>query len=178
MDASDLRVFEAVARLGGMNRAAAELNTVQSNVTARVRQLEDKLGAALFDRHSRGVALTEAGRRLLPYAQQIKLLLDHREDLVAGFEIPDGGTVTLGDQVVGRPGWALPPEKRRIGMVFQSYALWPHMSVAENVAFALRVRKVSDGAGKEPVHHRCARSCGIRRAAGQRVRRAAGLHLG
>jgi DNA-binding transcriptional LysR family regulator len=41
MDAGDLRVFEAVARLGGMNRAAAELNTVQSNVTARVRQLED-----------------------------------------------------------------------------------------------------------------------------------------
>ncbi len=62
--------------------------------------------------------------------------------LVAGFEVPDGGEVRLGDQVVGRPGWALPPEKRRIGMVFQSYALWPHMSVAENVAFALRVRKV------------------------------------
>ena len=43
MDAGDLRVFEAVARLGGMNRAAAELNTVQSNVTARIRQLEEKL---------------------------------------------------------------------------------------------------------------------------------------
>ncbi len=62
--------------------------------------------------------------------------------LVAGFEIPDEGTVRLGDKVVGQPGWALPPEKRRIGMVFQSYALWPHMSVAENVAFALRVRRV------------------------------------
>jgi iron(III) transport system ATP-binding protein len=63
--------------------------------------------------------------------------------LVAGFEVPDGGTVSLGDIVVGRTGWALPPEKRRIGMVFQSYALWPHMNVAENVAFALRVRKVA-----------------------------------
>jgi iron(III) transport system ATP-binding protein len=62
--------------------------------------------------------------------------------LVAGFEVPDAGEVRLGEQVVGRPGWALPPEKRRIGMVFQSYALWPHMTVAENVAFALRVRKV------------------------------------
>jgi len=48
MDAGDLRVFEAVARLGGMNRAAAELNTVQSNVTARVRQLEDELGTRRF----------------------------------------------------------------------------------------------------------------------------------
>src|SRR5690348_9151544 len=47
MDASDLRVFEAVARLGGMNRAAAELNTVQSNVTARIRALEDELGTPL-----------------------------------------------------------------------------------------------------------------------------------
>jgi iron(III) transport system ATP-binding protein len=62
--------------------------------------------------------------------------------LVAGFETPDGGAVRLGDAIVGRPGWALPPEKRRIGMVFQSYALWPHMSVADNVAFALRVRKI------------------------------------
>ena len=44
MDATDLRVFEAVARLGGMSRAAAELNTVQSNVTARIRRLEGELG--------------------------------------------------------------------------------------------------------------------------------------
>ena len=43
MDAADLKLFEAVARLGGMNRAAAELNTVQSNVTARIRVLEDEL---------------------------------------------------------------------------------------------------------------------------------------
>jgi len=75
MDAGDLRVFEAVARLGGMSRAAAELNTVQSNVTARVRQLEDELGIALFERHSRGVSLTAAGRRLLPYAARAQGLL-------------------------------------------------------------------------------------------------------
>ncbi len=76
MDAGDLRVFEAVARLGGMNRAASELNTVQSNVTARIRQLEEQLGAALFQRHSRGVVLTPAGRRLLPYAAQVGRLLE------------------------------------------------------------------------------------------------------
>jgi len=79
MDAADLRIFEAVARLGGMNRAAAELNTVQSNVTARVRLLEDELGTPLFHRHSRGVSLTPAGQRLLPYAERMaQLLVDAR----------------------------------------------------------------------------------------------------
>lgn len=76
MDAADLKVFEAVARLGGMNRAAAELHTVQSNVTARIRLLEDELGRPLFERHSRGVTLTAAGRRLLPYAVRVRQLLD------------------------------------------------------------------------------------------------------
>jgi iron(III) transport system ATP-binding protein len=62
--------------------------------------------------------------------------------LVAGFEAPNDGTIKLANEVVGKPGWALPPERRRIGMVFQSYALWPHMTVVQNVAFALRVRRV------------------------------------
>jgi iron(III) transport system ATP-binding protein len=61
--------------------------------------------------------------------------------LVAGFETPDGGELKLGGIPVARPGWALPPEDRNIGMVFQSYALWPHMNVAENVGFALTVRR-------------------------------------
>lgn len=76
MDAADLKVFEAVARLGGMSRAAAELNTVQSNITARVRQLEAELGRPLFLRHSRGATLTAAGRRLLPYARGVAHLLE------------------------------------------------------------------------------------------------------
>jgi LysR family transcriptional regulator, cell division regulator len=75
MDVGDLRVFEAVARLGGMSRAASELNTVQSNVTARIRMLEEELGATLFQRSSRGVVLTPAGRRLLPYAARVGSLL-------------------------------------------------------------------------------------------------------
>src|SRR5215471_9332418 len=79
MDAADLRVFEAVARLRGMNRAANELNTVQSNVTARIQALEADVGVVLFDRHSRGVSLTQAGRRLLPFADRVaRLLADAR----------------------------------------------------------------------------------------------------
>jgi LysR family transcriptional regulator, cell division regulator len=93
MDAGDLRVFEAVARLGGMNRAAAELHTVQSNVTARIRQLEDELGTELFQRNSRGVVLTQAGRRLLPYAVRIANLLTDAKCAVADDGNPRGPLV-------------------------------------------------------------------------------------
>lgn len=79
MDVGDLRIFEAVARLGGMNRAAAEVHTVQSNVTARIKALEDGLGVSLFDRTSRGVSLTDAGRRLLPYARRVLSLIAEAE---------------------------------------------------------------------------------------------------
>jgi DNA-binding transcriptional LysR family regulator len=95
MNGGDLRVFEAVARLGGMNRAAAELNTVQSNVTGRIRDLEEELGTALFHRHSRGVVLTEAGRRLLPYAVQVGRLLADARRAVADDGRPKGA-LTLG----------------------------------------------------------------------------------
>ena len=90
MDAGDLRIFEAVARLGGMNRAAAELNTVQSNVTARIRLLEEELGRPLFHRHSRGVSLTAAGGRLLPYAERVAAMLDDARRAVADDGEPNG----------------------------------------------------------------------------------------
>jgi DNA-binding transcriptional LysR family regulator len=95
MDATDLKTFEAVARLGGMNRAAAELNTVQSNVTTRIRALEEELGTPLFQRHSRGVVLTDAGRRLLPYAERIGSLLRDARRAVADEGRPSG-TLTVG----------------------------------------------------------------------------------
>lgn len=95
MDASALKIFEVVARLGGMNRAAQELNTVQSNVTRRVRLLEDELGTRLFERHSRGVTLTEAGRRLLPYAQRAEHLLDEARRVVKDDGTPNG-RLTIG----------------------------------------------------------------------------------
>jgi LysR family transcriptional regulator, cell division regulator len=90
VDAGDLRIFEAVARLGAMNRAAAELHTVQSNVTARIRVLEDELGTPLFERHSRGVTLTAAGERLLPYAARMRRLLDDARRAVEDDGAPRG----------------------------------------------------------------------------------------
>jgi iron(III) transport system ATP-binding protein len=61
--------------------------------------------------------------------------------LLAGFETPDAGSIVIGARVVAQAGGAsLPPEARGVGMVFQSYALWPHMNVRQNVEYALRVR--------------------------------------
>ena len=57
--------------------------------------------------------------------------------LIAGFETPDAGTIHLGGQQVSRPGHVVAPEKRRIGMVFQDYALFPHLTVAQNILFGL-----------------------------------------
>ena len=57
--------------------------------------------------------------------------------LIAGLEEGDGGRIALEGRDVSAPGLHVPPEARRVGVVFQSYALWPHMSVADNVAFPL-----------------------------------------
>ncbi len=57
---------------------------------------------------------------------------------IAGFEPIQSGSIRIGGETVSRPGWLLPAEKRRIGMVFQDYALFPHLTVAGNVGFGLR----------------------------------------
>ena len=57
--------------------------------------------------------------------------------IIAGFERPDSGRVELGGRVLNAPGVFMPPEKRRVGLVFQDFALFPHLSVASNVAFGM-----------------------------------------
>src|SRR3954452_6869813 len=59
--------------------------------------------------------------------------------LIAGFERPDGGRIELG----GRDVTAVPPYARNVNTVFQDYALFPHMTVAQNIEYGLRVRKVA-----------------------------------
>src|SRR5712672_3953914 len=63
--------------------------------------------------------------------------------LIAGFVEPSEGEVVVGARVVSAPARTLPPESRNMSMIFQSYALWPHMTVADNVAYGLTLRKVS-----------------------------------
>ena len=62
--------------------------------------------------------------------------------LIAGFIVPDSGEIIVGGKRLSGPGQALPPEKRNMSMIFQSYALWPHMTVADNVAYGLKLRRL------------------------------------
>jgi DNA-binding transcriptional LysR family regulator len=82
MDISDLQVFCAVAHTGGVTKAAERLHRVPSNVTTRLRQLEDDLGTQLFLRESKRMSITSSGQLLLGYAERIlSLALEAREAL-------------------------------------------------------------------------------------------------
>jgi ABC-type Fe3+/spermidine/putrescine transport system ATPase subunit len=74
---------------------------------------------------------------------------------VAGLEKPTSGTIRIGGRTVfdGSSSLNVPAEQRGMSMVFQSYAIWPHMTVFDNVAYGLRVRNESGAALKEKVHH-------------------------
>lgn len=76
MELSDLKLFRTVATAGGVTRAAERLHRVQSNVTTRVRKLEEELGVALFIREGRGMHLSAPGKVLLGYAERILALAD------------------------------------------------------------------------------------------------------
>jgi iron(III) transport system ATP-binding protein len=62
--------------------------------------------------------------------------------LIAGFVEPTMGEISVGDRLVSSPQKTQPPERRNMSMIFQSYALWPHMTVAENISYGLKLRKL------------------------------------
>ena len=62
--------------------------------------------------------------------------------MIAGFVRPTGGTIAMDGETISSPEGSLPPEKRQMSMIFQSYAIWPNMTVAENVAFGLKLRRI------------------------------------
>jgi iron(III) transport system ATP-binding protein len=84
--------------------------------------------------------------------------------LIAGLEPPDAGEIAIGDRILNGPGVSVAPERRRIGMVFQDYALFPHLDVAGNVGYGLgrkpdrgRIAEVLElvglaGDARRPVH--------------------------
>src|SRR5207247_10517413 len=69
--------------------------------------------------------------------------------LVAGFLAPEAGEIRVGDRVLSSAASVVPPERRKMAMIFQSYALWPHMTVAQNVAYGLRFGRRIDKPERE-----------------------------
>ncbi len=72
--------------------------------------------------------------------------------LVAGFMEPDGGEIRVDGEVISQPGRIEPPERRTMSMIFQSYAIWPHKTVAQNVAYGLKYRNVTRHEADQKVH--------------------------
>src|SRR5258706_505696 len=71
--------------------------------------------------------------------------------MIAGFLEPDAGEIRVGGKAISSPGAVVPPERRNMGMIFQSYAVWPHMTVRENVGYGLRMKKVAADSMRERV---------------------------
>ncbi len=70
--------------------------------------------------------------------------------LIAGFVEPSAGEIRVGEKLISSPAHTVPPERRQMSMIFQSYALWPHMTVAENIIYGLKLRKMArDVIGKK-----------------------------
>ncbi|SPU04371.1 LysR family transcriptional regulator [Bacillus subtilis] len=101
MESGDLKIFQAVAREGSITKAAQMLNYVQSNVTARVHNLEEDLNIRLFHRTNRGMKLTAAGENLLQYADQVLSLLDQAEKSTRMSRQPKGA---FADRITGNNG--------------------------------------------------------------------------
>ena len=113
-------------------------------VSVEIRSLVKRFGATVaLDRVDLEIRPGELFFLLGPSGCGKTTLLRH----VAGFYVPDEGKVLIGGEDVT----AVPPHRRDTGMVFQSYALWPHMTIAENVAFGLQMRKVPKAEAAERV---------------------------
>ncbi|OQP68618.1 LysR family transcriptional regulator [Niastella populi] len=90
MNTNDLNLFEAVAHHGSFTKAAEAMFTVQSNVTARIKNLEEEFGAALFTRTNRKVELTAAGETLMRYSKQLNNLLEEAKRLIGKTDVVRG----------------------------------------------------------------------------------------
>src|SRR5256714_15391392 len=62
--------------------------------------------------------------------------------MIAGFIDPSAGTIEMDGKMLSSPSGSVPPERRQMSMIFQSYAVWPNMTVAQNVAFGLKLRRL------------------------------------
>lgn len=90
MNLNDFKIFEAVANHGSFTKAAEAMFTVQSNVTARIKNLEEEFDAALFSRTSRKVVLTQAGEKLMIYSKKLNHLLEEAKQAIGKNDVVKG----------------------------------------------------------------------------------------
>ena len=90
MEVRQLEIFRALAEELNFTRTAERVHCVQSNVTAQIRSLEQELGTQLFDRLAKRVVLTEAGKRLLPYAEKALGALTEAKQALSPSSVPAG----------------------------------------------------------------------------------------
>jgi DNA-binding transcriptional LysR family regulator len=95
MNLHDLETFVSIAQLGGVTRAAGQLNRSQPAITRRIKTLEDQLGVPLLERGRNGAMLTEAGRTFLPYAEAVLAAVKDGTQAVQALEGGDRGAVSL-----------------------------------------------------------------------------------
>ena len=140
MELYQLRSFAAVAELGHLTRAADRLHVSQPALSAQIKALEDELGVALFERVSSGMALTTAGRRLLPEAQKV----------VAAAQVLRSRASALKGEVTGRArvGTVSDPAFIRVGdLLAQTIETFPLLEIElHNEVSGAAFEKVRDGA--------------------------------
>lgn len=90
MEIKDLEIFQMVAEKGTITEVAKEFSYVQSNITSRIRKLEEELNTPLFNRHRRGMSLTPEGKKLLTYSKKIVLLTNEMKKAVQSNKEPSG----------------------------------------------------------------------------------------
>lgn len=138
MELRQLIIFRKAATHLNFSRAAVELNYVQSNVTAQIQVLEEELGVRLFDRLGRRVVLTDAGRQLLQYADQILGLVDEAKVAVTTGQEPRGTIILAAPETLCT--YRLPP------LLTRFRAQFPHVQVLfQPIPGADLQRSVSEG---------------------------------
>jgi len=79
--------------------------------------------------------------------------------MIAGFVDPTAGIIEMDGQILSSPAGSVPPDRRQMSMIFQSYAIWPNMTVQQNVAFGLELRRLPSAEVKTPGRRNCWKSC-------------------
>jgi DNA-binding transcriptional LysR family regulator len=150
MELSDLRIFSAVVREGGVTRAAERLHRVQSNVTTRIRQLEDDLGVALFIREGKRLHLAPAGQVLLDYADRLLRLAEDARGAV--HDAKPRGTFRLGAMestaAVRLPGPLSEYHRRHPGVVLELRTGNPQVLASAILAGELDAALVAEPIGE------------------------------